>query len=81
MLDTWNYDELQEEVIKYFNTDVELFSTCHEPLDDFYQVLLGNCTDITGYPYSGKTLFLIDVLFNLSKYSNDLTCAIAKSTT
>ena len=30
-------------------------------------MLLGNCTDITGYPYSGKTLFLVEILFNLSK--------------
>jgi len=67
MLGTWNYNELQEQVLNYFNTDVELFSTCHTPIDEYYKVLLGNCTDITGYPYSGKTLFLIDILFNLSK--------------
>jgi len=67
MLDTWNYNEIQDEVIKYWNTEAELFSTCHDPIDEYYKVLLGNCTDITGYPYSGKTLFLIDILFNLSK--------------
>ena len=63
----YTYDELQRDVLDYLNTDVELFSTCHTPIDDYYKVLLGNCTDITGYPYSGKTLFLIDILFNLSK--------------
>ena len=67
MSSVYTYDELQRDVLDYLNTDVELFSTCHTPIDDYYKVLLGNCTDITGYPYSGKTLFLIDILFNLSK--------------
>lgn len=68
MLETWNTNTLQEQVIEYFKNDIELYSTCLDPVDEYYQVLLGNCTDITGYPYSGKTLFLVEVLFNLSKH-------------
>ena len=67
MLEVHNDKDLQEQVINYLNEDVKLFSTCHAPIDEYYKVLLGNCTDITGYPYSGKTLFLIDILFNLTK--------------
>lgn len=67
MSDFYTYKELQDQVMHYFNTDVDLISTCHEPIDEFYKILLGNCTDITGYPYSGKTLLLVDILFNLSK--------------
>lgn len=63
----YTYDEIQSKVLDYFNTDVELTSTCHAPIDEYYKILLGNCTDITGYPYSGKTLLLVDILFNLSK--------------
>jgi hypothetical protein len=58
--------ELQNEVISYFEKDIERFSTGLLPADEFYHVLKGNCTDITGYPYSGKTLLLLEILFNLS---------------
>ena len=44
-----------------------LYSTNHALLDPLYKVYLGSCTDITGYPYSGKTLFLKDMLISLSK--------------
>jgi hypothetical protein len=66
MSDFYTYAELQDKVLDYFNTEIDLISTCHEPIDEHYKILQGNCTDITGYPYSGKTLFLIDILFNLS---------------
>ena len=63
----YTYNELQQDVLDYLHTDIELFTTGHQPINEYYKVLLGNCTDITGYPYSGKTLFLVDILFNLSK--------------
>lgn len=33
-------------------------------LNDFYGLKMGTVTDITGYPYSGKTLFLKSILIN-----------------
>ena len=35
-------------------------------LNEFYGVRMGSCTDITGYPYSGKTLFLKEVITNIN---------------
>jgi hypothetical protein len=60
--------ELREK-LKTFSkrSKANLYSTCHNPIDSYYQVLLGSCTDITGYPYSGKTLFLLEILVNLSE--------------
>ena len=52
--------------LKNFQLD-RLYSTNHLTLDPLYKVYLGSCTDITGYPYSGKTLFLKDMLISLSK--------------
>ena len=58
---------LQNEVLKYYENDIKLFTTGFNCIDDFYKVIKGNCTDITGYPYSGKTLLLVEFLFNLSQ--------------
>lgn len=44
-----------------------LYSTGFTSLDEVYKVYLGSCTDITGYPYSGKTLFLKELLISTSK--------------
>lgn len=46
------------------DTEAKLYSTGHEELDVFYKVYMGSCTDITGYPYSGKTLLLTEILVN-----------------
>lgn len=66
-MDVWDYHELQKEVLSHFNNEIEPHSTCHVCVDEFYKVMPGSCTDITGYPYSGKTLFLIEILYGLSK--------------
>lgn len=39
-------------------------------LTPFYGVRMGSCTDITGYPYSGKTLFLKEIITNLNTKHN-----------
>lgn len=69
MLGFHENEKLQEEVIEYFNTEVKTYSTGLNPIDKFYKVIKGNCTDVTGYPYSGKTLFMVEILFNLSTFS------------
>lgn len=58
-------DELRADVHRFTEeTEAKLFSTGHEALDQFYKVYMGSCTDITGYPYSGKTLVLTEILVN-----------------
>ena len=37
-------------------------------LDEFYSMQLGNCTDWTGFPMSGKTQVLMECLLNTSKF-------------
>ena len=37
-------------------------------IDDYYTMQLGNVTDWTGYPMSGKTQVLMEVLLNTSKF-------------
>jgi len=60
-------DELMERVMRFKDEDHEyLYDIGHSLADEFYKVKLGTCTDITGYPYSGKSLFLKEVLFNTS---------------
>ena len=39
-----------------------------ESLDEFYSMQLGNCTDWTGFPMSGKTQVLMECLLNTSKF-------------
>jgi hypothetical protein len=39
-----------------------------ELLHKHYSMSLGNCTDWTGYPQSGKTQFLMECLINTSKF-------------
>lgn len=39
-----------------------------EKMDEFYSMNLGNCTDWTGYPMSGKTQILMECLLNTSIY-------------
>ena len=67
MLKTVDTNKLLKDVLSHFKDGIRTFSTCHKVIDQYYTFMLGNCTDITGYPYSGKTLFLIEILFNLSK--------------
>jgi len=37
-------------------------------LDEYYSMQLGNCTDWTGFPMSGKTQLLMECLLNTSKF-------------
>ena len=37
-------------------------------LHDHYSMMLGNCTDWSGFPMSGKTQFLMECLLNTSKF-------------
>jgi twinkle protein len=60
-------NDLQDRLIKYLKTDIKTYSVGFRDIDEHYKILLGNCTDITGYPYSGKTLFLMEILYNLSE--------------
>lgn len=62
-----NYDEIHQRMVNYLSEDIRLYSIGFECLDEYYRILMGNCTDITGYPYSGKTLFLMEILYNLSE--------------
>ena len=39
-----------------------------EKIDEFYSMQLGNCTDWTGFPMSGKTQVLMELLLNTSLY-------------
>ena len=39
-----------------------------QSLDEFYSMQLGNCTDWTGFPMSGKTQVLMELLLNTSKF-------------
>ncbi len=65
-MDFIKLDDIQTRLIKYMNTDIITKSIGFPLMDNNYQVMLGNCTDITGYPYSGKTLLLMEILYNLS---------------
>lgn len=38
-----------------------------KPLDEFYKPIKGGCTDITGYPYSGKTLLASEIMLGMSQ--------------
>lgn len=65
-MDFIKLDDIQNRLVKHLNQDIKLQSIGFNALDDYYKVILGNCTDITGYPYMGKTLLLMEILFNLS---------------
>ena len=39
-----------------------------ERLNEYYTMVLGTCTDWTGFPRSGKTQVLMELLLNTSKY-------------
>lgn len=66
-----NYSETVDKVMEFWKNGAQ------EPLDlsmgkfsDFYGVRLGSCTDITGYPYSGKSLLLKEIITNLNVKHN-----------
>lgn len=61
------FDEIESRMIDFLNEDINTYSIGHGNLDEYWKFMLGNVTDITGYPYMGKTLFLMEILFNLSQ--------------
>jgi len=60
-------DKLQQSVINLLLKPIKPLCTGFKIMQQNRGFIKGNCTDITGYPYSGKTLFLIEELFNLSE--------------
>lgn len=60
-------NSMHQRMVNYLNTEIQTYSVGFQDVDDHYKVLLGNVTDITGYPYSGKTLWLMETLYNLSE--------------
>lgn len=60
-------DKMKGRMIDYLKHETKLYYCGFSNLARHYNFMLGNCTDITGYPASGKTLFLIDILYNLSE--------------
>ena len=65
-MDILKLNDIQERLINHLTIEQPLYSVGFSDFDKHYKVMLGNCTDITGYPYSGKTLVLMEILFNLS---------------
>lgn len=61
------FKEMQERMITFLKEDIPLLSCGFDNIDDNWKFMQGNCTDIIGYPYMGKTLILIEKLFNLSQ--------------
>jgi len=61
------FEDLEEKMIKYLKEDIKLYSIGFSPIDNHYKFLPSGVTDITGYPYSGKTLIANEILFNLTK--------------
>lgn len=59
-------DEMKDRMVSHLTHETKLYYCGFQSIVPFYQFMLGNCTDITGYPYSGKTLFLVEMLYNLS---------------
>lgn len=61
------FEDLEERMIKFLKEDVKLYSIGHVDIDQHYKFLPSGVTDITGYPYSGKTLFLNELLWNITE--------------
>ena len=61
--------EVTEALIEYRDTYNEKGKYLgFENLNDLYTMQLGTCTDWTGFPRSGKTQVLMELLLNTSKY-------------
>ena len=61
-------DKLQKDLDKFLIKGAEPgLKTGFDIIDPSYTVLKGGVTDLTGWPGSGKTLFLDDLLMSLSQ--------------
>lgn len=65
-MEIYDYNEILEQTVDHLKTGIQLYPTQVPGLNDYYQVKRGGVTDITGYPYSGKTILLNDILFDLA---------------
>ena len=66
-----DYEEITQELLTNFREgDSRLFNPGFRIFSNFYQILPGSCTDWSGYPTSGKTELLLEILFNTAKFYN-----------
>lgn len=63
------YDRAREEAfMKYWaNNTAETYYCGFECMKERYSFMLGNCTDFTGFPGSGKSEFALEIMFYLSE--------------
>lgn len=55
---------------KWKHGEEETFNPGFKNFANYYNILQGSCTDWTGYPTSGKTELLLEVLMNCAKFYN-----------
>jgi len=58
-------NDIKDEIMEFWRNGAEPpLSLDMGALNEYYGLKLGTVTDITGYPYSGKTLFLKEMIIN-----------------
>ena len=63
------FDEVRDSLIDYkYNYNKKGKYLGWKSIDEHYSMQLGNCTDWTGFPMSGKTQVLMEFLMNTSKF-------------
>ncbi len=68
-MDILNYKDVKDELLNHWeHGGGKTYYIGFPESRPLYQVMKGSCTDITGYPVSGKTQFLKEVLINLSEF-------------
>jgi hypothetical protein len=60
------FEDLEERMINFLKEDIKTYSTGHLELDNLYKFISSGVTDVTGYPYMGKTLVLNEILWNVT---------------
>lgn len=66
-MEVFEFEDMEQRMIDFFKQDIKLYSVGFDQIDPFYQFIPSGVTDITGYPYSGKTLVLNELLYNLTE--------------
>lgn len=61
-------DLFDKVIARWKQGDAQVFNPGFKNFSNFYNVLQGSCTDWTGYPTSGKTELLLEVLMNCSNF-------------
>ena len=60
-------NEIKDELIDLLrNGPAKGYNTNIKPLDELITFVKGGCTDITGYPFGGKSLFLKEIIVSLT---------------